>query len=43
MMERLDDVDFADDLCLLAQRSSDIKAKLKKLENEATEVGLKIN
>ena len=43
MIERLDDVDFADDLCLLAQRWSDIKAKLKKLENEATEVGLKIN
>ena len=43
MMERLDDVDFADDLRLLAQRWSDIKAKLKKLENEATEAGLKIN
>jgi len=42
MIERLDD-DFPDDLCLLAQRWSDIKAKLKKLENEATEVGLKIN
>jgi hypothetical protein len=43
MMERLDDVDFADKLCLLAQIWSDIKAKLKKLENEATEMGLKIN
>lgn len=43
MMERLDDVDFADDICLLAQRWCDIKAKLKKLENGATEVGLKLN
>jgi hypothetical protein len=31
MMERLDDVDFADDIYLLAQRWCDIKAKLKKL------------
>jgi hypothetical protein len=29
--------------CLLAQRWCDTKAKLKKLENEVTEVGLKIN
>jgi hypothetical protein len=43
MMERLNNVDFADDICLLAQRWCDIKTKLKKLENEATEVVLKIN
>lgn len=42
MMERLDNVGFAYDICLLAQRWCDIKAKLKNLENEATEVELKI-
>jgi hypothetical protein len=31
MMERLENLDFADDICLLAQRSSDIKAKTEKL------------
>ena len=35
MMERLEDLDFADDICLLAQRWGDIKAKLEKLETEA--------
>jgi len=31
MMERLEDLDFADETCLLVQRWSDIKTKLKKL------------
>jgi hypothetical protein len=43
MMEKLEDLDFAEDVCLLAQRWSDMKAKFKKLENEAAKVGLKIN
>jgi hypothetical protein len=43
MMERLEYLDFADDVCLLAQRWSDTKAKLEKLEKEAAKVGLKIN
>ena len=34
-MERLEDLDFADDICLLAQRWGDIKAKLEKFETEA--------
>jgi glycosyltransferase A (GT-A) superfamily protein (DUF2064 family) len=40
MVERLDDVDCGDDICLLAQRWSDIKAKLEKLETEAAKVVL---
>jgi hypothetical protein len=43
MMESLEGLDFADDVCLCAQRWSDIKAKLEKLEMEAGKVGLKIN
>jgi hypothetical protein len=43
MMEKLEDLDFAEDICLLAQSSSDIKAKTEKLEKEAAKVGLKIN
>lgn len=43
MIKRSDDLDFADDICVLSQRWSDIKAKLEKLEKEAAKVGLKIN
>ena len=32
MTERLEDLDFADDISLLLQRWSDIKAKLEKLK-----------
>lgn len=39
-MEKLDDVDCADEICLLAQRWSYIKAKLEKLEMELAKVGL---
>ena len=42
MMERLEDLDSADDICLLAQRWSDIRVKLGKIETEAAKVGLKI-
>jgi hypothetical protein len=34
MMERLEDLDFADDICLLIQRWSDTKTKLKKLKKD---------
>jgi hypothetical protein len=42
MMDGLQDLDFADDICLLAQRWSDIKSKLERLEMEAAKVGLKL-
>lgn len=43
LRERLEDLDFADDICLLAQRYTDIQAKLHSLQEEAELVGLKIN
>jgi predicted nucleotidyltransferase len=42
MMERLD-LDFGDDTCLLVQRWSDTKTKLKKLNKEPGKVRFKIN
>jgi hypothetical protein len=41
--ERLEYLAFADDICLLTQRRSDIKAKLEKLQMDTPNVGLKIN
>jgi hypothetical protein len=38
IVERLDDVSCADDICLLAQRWSYMEAKLEKLETEAAKV-----
>jgi len=32
MKERLEDLDYADDICLLAQRFCDIEEKLKRLK-----------
>jgi hypothetical protein len=43
MKERLEDLDFADDICLLAQRFCDMEEKLKRLKEEAELVGLRIN
>jgi hypothetical protein len=43
MIERLENLDFADYICLVAQRSSGIKSKTEKLEEEAAKVGLRIN
>ena len=40
---RLEDLDFADDLCILAQRHSDMKEKLIALNDSARQVGLKVN
>jgi hypothetical protein len=33
MKERLEDLDYADDIRLLAQRSGDMKEKLKRLKD----------
>jgi hypothetical protein len=43
MKERLEDLDYADDVCLLAQRFCDMEEKLKRLKEEAELVGLHIN
>lgn len=43
LRERLEDLDFADDLCLLAQRFSDLQDKLGALCRIASRVGLRIN
>jgi len=43
MKERLEDLDYADDICLLAQRFCDMEEKLKRLKEEAELVGLQIN
>ena len=39
----MEDQDYADDICLLAQRFCDIEEKLKRLKEEAELVGLYIN
>jgi hypothetical protein len=41
--ERLEDVDYADDICLLAQRFYDMEEKLNRLKEEAELAGLHIN
>jgi len=43
MKERLEDLDYADDICLLAQRFCDTEEKLKRLKQEAELGGLHIN
>jgi hypothetical protein len=43
MKERLEDLDYADDICLLAQRFCDMDEKLKRLKEEAGLAGLCIN
>jgi hypothetical protein len=43
MKERLEDLDYADDNCLLAQRFCDMDEKLKRLKEEAELAGLHIN
>nr|XP_021199035.2 LINE-1 retrotransposable element ORF2 protein [Helicoverpa armigera] len=39
----LEDLDYADDLCLLSHTRTDMQAKLDDLQREAMETGLKIN
>jgi hypothetical protein len=43
MKERLEDLDYADDICLLAQRFCHVEEKLERLKEEAELVGLHIN
>ena len=43
LSERLEDLDFADDICLLTQRESDMREKLRLLVHYGAQVGLKIN
>lgn len=43
LTDRLEDIDFADDLCIMAHRKVDMEEKLKDLDKEGKKVGLKIN
>ena len=43
LTERLEDLDYADDICLLAQKYVDMEEKFKDLEYKAKKVGLKVN
>jgi hypothetical protein len=43
MKERLEELDYADDICLLAQISGDTGGKLKRIQEEAESVGWHIN
>jgi hypothetical protein len=43
MRDRLKDLDFADDYCLLAQRFTDMEEKLRCIQEEAKVAGLNIN
>lgn len=43
LRDRLEDLDFADDICLLSSRFSDMEGKLRGLQEEAKTVGLHIN
>jgi hypothetical protein len=43
MKESLEDLDYTDDICLLAQRFCDMSEKLRRLKKEAELGGLHIN
>jgi hypothetical protein len=43
MKESLEDLDYADGICLLDQRFCDMDEKLKRLKKEAELAGLYIN
>jgi hypothetical protein len=43
LVNRLEDLDFADDLCLLSETHGDMQMKLKDLTNKADKAGLIIN
>jgi len=43
MKERLEDLDYADDICLSAQRFCDMEENLTRLKGEAELAGLHIN
>jgi hypothetical protein len=41
LTERFEDLDYADDICLLSQSYKDMKEKLEDMKKEAVKVGLK--
>ena len=43
LTKQLEDLDFADDISLLAHRHEDAQTKLENVSNEAEKVGLQIN
>jgi hypothetical protein len=43
LMDTTEDLEYADDLCLLAHRFPDMQEKVSKLEKESEIVGLRIN
>jgi hypothetical protein len=43
LVNKLEDLDFADDLCLLSETHGDMQMKLEDLINEAEKIGLVIN
>ena len=43
LFDKLEDLDFADDLCLLSETHGDMQTKLEDLINEAEKTGLVIN
>jgi hypothetical protein len=43
LTRKLEDLDFADDICLLAQNFKDMTEKLVVLSREAREVGMRID
>jgi hypothetical protein len=43
LTERLEDLDYADDICLVSQSYKDMKEKLEDMNKEAVKVSLKMN
>jgi hypothetical protein len=43
MYDRLEDLEFADNICLLAHKNKDVQVKLTQLHEELQKVGLSIN
>ena len=43
LTQKLEDLDFADDICLLAHTHRDIQAKTEDLQKNAGQTGLKVN
>ena len=43
LVNRLEDLDFANDLCLLSETHGDMQTKLKDLTNKAEKTGVIIN
>ena len=43
LTQKLEDLDFADDICLLAHTHRDMQAKTEDLQTNAGQTGLKVN